>query len=64
MLCAAARSRYRALRRTALCCSPLFLGVWLGNRHFLGTSPESFRRFTLVRLVCLAGAGLARADLG
>ncbi len=52
------------LLRTALFCIPLFLGVWLGNRHFLATSPESFRRFTLILLVFLAAAGLARAALG
>ena len=52
------------LLRTALFCLPLFLGVWLGNRHFLATSPESFRRFTLILLVFLATAGLARAALG
>jgi hypothetical protein len=52
------------LARTALFCIPLFLGVWLGNRHFLATSPESFRRFTLILLVFLATAGLARAALG
>lgn len=52
------------LLRTALFCIPLFLGVWLGNRHFLATSPESFRRFTLILLVFLATAGLARAALG
>ena len=52
------------LLRTALFCIPLFLGVWLGNRHFLTTSPESFRRFTLILLVFLATAGLLRAALG
>ena len=52
------------LLRTALFCIPLFLGVWLGNRHFLATSPESFRRFTLILLIFLATAGLARAALG
>ncbi len=52
------------LMRTALFCIPLFLGVWLGNRHFLATSPESFRRFTLILLVFLASAGLLRAALG
>ena len=52
------------LLRTALFCLPLFLGVWLGNRHFLATSPESFRRFTLILLVFLATAGLLRAALG
>ncbi|MCH8999420.1 MAG: hypothetical protein IID48_14330, partial [Proteobacteria bacterium] len=52
------------LLRTALFCIPLCLGVWLGNRHFLATSPESFRRFTLILLVFLATAGLLRAALG
>jgi len=52
------------LLRTALFCIPLFLGVWLGNRHFLATSPESFRRFTLILLIFLASAGLLRATLG
>jgi hypothetical protein len=52
------------LLRTALFSVPLFLGVWLGNRHFLATSPESFRRFTLILLIFLATAGLARAALG
>jgi uncharacterized membrane protein YfcA len=52
------------LLRTALFCIPLFLGVWLGNRHFLATSPESFRRFTLILLVFLASAGLIRVALG
>ncbi len=52
------------LLRTALFCLPLLLGVWLGNRHFLATSPESFRRFTLILLVFLATAGLARVALG
>jgi uncharacterized membrane protein YfcA len=52
------------LQRTALFCIPLFLGVWLGNRHFLATSPDSFRRFTLILLVFLASAGLLRAALG
>ena len=33
-------------------------------RHFLATSPESFRRFTLILLVFLATAGLLRAALG
>jgi hypothetical protein len=52
------------LQRGALFCIPLFLGVWLGNRRFLATSPESFRRFTLILLIFLATAGLLRAALG
>jgi uncharacterized membrane protein YfcA len=52
------------LLRGALFCLPLSLGVWLGNRRFLASSPESFRRFTLILLVFLATAGLLRAALG
>lgn len=52
------------LQRTALFCIPLFLGVWIGNRHFLSTSPESFRRFTLILLIVLSVAGLLRAAIG
>lgn len=52
------------LLRTALFCLPLFLGVWAGNRHFTKTTPESFRRFTLILLMVLALAGLVRAAVG
>jgi uncharacterized membrane protein YfcA len=49
------------LERTALFCIPLFLGVWAGHRHFVKTTPESFRRMTLILLMVLASAGLVRA---
>ena len=39
-------------------------GMWLGGRHFLGATPDGFRRVTLVLLVVLATAGLARALAG
>lgn len=52
------------LTRTALLCIPLFLGVAFGHRHFLRTSPESFRRFALLLLIVLSSAGLLRAVLG
>jgi uncharacterized membrane protein YfcA len=39
----------------------LAAGMWLGGRHFLGASPEGFRRITLTLLVLLAGVGIARA---
>lgn len=51
-------------QRTALFFVPLFLGVWTGHRHFLKTSPESFRRMTLILLMLLASAGLVRAVTG
>ena len=40
---------------------PVLLGLAVGRRRFLATRPESFRRFTLVLLMALAPAGLARA---
>jgi hypothetical protein len=49
------------LERTALFCIPLTLGVWAGHRHFVKTTPESFRRMTLILLMVLASAGLVRA---
>ena len=52
------------LTRTALLCVPLFLGVAFGHRHFLRTSPDSFRRFALLLLIGLSSAGLLRAVLG
>lgn len=52
------------LQRSALFCLPLFIGVWAGNRHFLKTTPESFRKFTLLLLMFLASLGLLRAILG
>lgn len=37
------------------------LGVWLGGRHFLAASPQTFRRYTLVALVAISLIGLASA---
>jgi uncharacterized protein len=45
----------------ALCLPVLAGGMWLGARHFLGTTPEGFRRVTLSLLVLLALAGIVRA---
>ena len=39
----------------------LALGVWLGGRHFLGTTPDAFRRTTLVLLMVIAALGIVRA---
>lgn len=36
------------------------LGVWLGGRRFLGTTPDSFRRTTLVMLMAIATIGILR----
>lgn len=46
----------------AACCLPvLMLGMWLGGRHFLGATPDGFRRVTLGLLVLLAVVGIVRA---
>jgi len=39
----------------------LVVGMWLGGRHFLGATPDGFRRITLALLVLLALVGIARA---
>ena len=42
----------------------LVVGMTLGTRHFLGATPESFRRITLFMLMAIAAAGLIRHFLG
>ncbi len=49
--------------RWGIALPALFLGIALGNRHFLNAQPESFRRFTLSLLIVLALLGLLRALL-
>ncbi len=49
------------LWRTALFLPILFLGVWLGNRRFIDTEPESFRKFALCLLMALSVGLIARA---
>ncbi len=39
----------------------LVIGVWLGNRRFVSTPPESFRRLTLFLLLSLCVLGLAKS---
>jgi uncharacterized membrane protein YfcA len=39
----------------------LGLGIWLGGRQFLTTSPENFRQFAVILLLVLALLGIARA---
>lgn len=52
-------------RETALAAilgAPVMLcGLWLGSRHFLGASPEAFRRSTLWLLMALALTAAAQA---
>ena len=50
--------------RVVLFLPPLFAGVAIGGRKFARAGPDSYRRFTLVLLVFLALAGLARAAFG
>ncbi len=38
----------------------LVIGIWLGTRHFLGATEESFRRTTLWILIGLALIGIGR----
>jgi uncharacterized protein len=42
----------------ALAAPLLALGLWLGGRHFLAASPQSFRRMAIVLLMILSGLGL------
>ncbi len=52
---------HEVLLRAALFGVPLYLGVWIGNRRFLATTPDSFRRFTVILLIFVSTAGLLRA---
>ncbi|MDP9138629.1 MAG: sulfite exporter TauE/SafE family protein [Pseudomonadota bacterium] len=59
-------ARENLVTREALSLSLLSLpvmvaGVWLGGRRFLGATPDSFRRTTLVLLMVIAAIGVARA---
>ena len=49
------------LARTALLAVPMAVGIGLGGGHFLKAPAAAFRRFALVLLLVLAGAGLVRA---
>ncbi len=39
----------------------VFLGNWLGSRHFLSTDPQDFRKFAIGLLAALATVGLGKA---
>ncbi|MEO8243767.1 MAG: sulfite exporter TauE/SafE family protein [bacterium] len=41
----------------------VFLGNWLGSRHFLNTDPKDFRKFAIGLLALLATLGLLKAVL-
>ena len=49
------------LQLAALFLIPVGIGTFLGNRHFLRSPPESFRRIALVMLVLISGGGLVRS---
>jgi uncharacterized membrane protein YfcA len=53
-----------ALVRAVVLLAPLGLGVLIGNRRFIHSNPESFRRVVIVLLLLLSIAGLIRAALG
>ena len=41
----------------------VFLGNWLGSRHFLSTDPQDFRKFAIGLLAFLAAMGLLKSVL-
>lgn len=41
----------------------VFLGNWLGSRHFLNTDPQDFRKFAIGLLALLATLGLLKSVL-
>jgi len=47
----------------AMCFPVLLIGMALGTRHFLGATPEGFRRITLFMLMGIALIGIARSLL-
>ncbi len=44
-----------------LSLAPLIFGIYVGRRRFLRTTPDAFRRFTLILLMALATAALTRS---
>ena len=51
------------LARSALFLFPLVIGVFLGHRGFVKSSPESFRKFAIVLLILLSVAVISRGIL-
>lgn len=49
------------LQLAVLFLIPVAVGTFLGNRHFLRSPPESFRRIALVMLILVSGGGLAHS---
>ena len=53
-----------ALRDAVLALPVLVIGMWLGTRHFLGATPEGFRRVTLILLASIALLTMLRVLIG
>ncbi len=51
------------LGRTVLFLIPLLVGIYIGHRSFIKTTPESFRKFALSLLIVLSLAVIVRAVL-
>jgi uncharacterized membrane protein YfcA len=49
------------IKTAALAFPLLIVGMTLGTRHFLGATPEGFRRITLFMLILIALAGIIRS---
>lgn len=49
------------IEMAAIFLVPVGLGTFLGNRHFLRSPPESFRRIALAMLILISGGGLMRS---
>ena len=47
--------------RTIFFLIPLTIGVYIGHRKFVKTTPESFRIFVLILLILLSLAGISRS---
>ena len=49
------------LRASLMTLPMVFLGNWLGGRHFLNTDPQDFRKFAIGLLAVLAVLGLLKS---
>ena len=49
--------------RTVLFLIPLLVGIYIGHRSFIKTTPESFQKFTLSLLIILSAAVIVRSVL-
>ncbi|WP_421870521.1 sulfite exporter TauE/SafE family protein [Motiliproteus sp.] len=52
---------WQVVQLAALFLIPVGLGTLLGNRHFLKSPPESFRRIALAMLMLISGGSLGRS---